>query len=140
LRKRELFAAALLSCSVLYAQAAASVWDGIFTESQAKQGGERYGKACASCHGDNLEGKGQAPPLAGTEFTSGWNGMTVGDLFEKIQVSMPGDRPGQLSREENATILAYILQANKFPGGSKELPVAGDALSKIRFEAARPAK
>jgi mono/diheme cytochrome c family protein len=119
---------------------AASVWDGIYTEDQAKLGDQDYHRECGSCHGAEMEGKGQAPPLAGTEFTGNWNGMTVGDLFEKIQGSMPADRPGQLSADQNATILAYILQYNKFPSGKKEL--AGDigALGKIRFEAARADK
>ena len=122
---------------VLRGQAGASVRDGIYTEDQAKRGDRDYRKECGSCHGADLEGKGQAPPLQGAEFTSNWNGMSVGDLFDKIQSSMPGDRPGQLSAEENAGILAYILQRNQFPSGKQELPGDADALRKIRFEAAK---
>jgi hypothetical protein len=53
---------------------------------------------------------------------------------------MPGDRPGQLSTEENADILAYLLKSNQFPSGGKELVGDIDALRKIRFAAARPEK
>ncbi len=112
-----------------------SVWDGIYTDAQAARGEAGYREACASCHGEKLDGRGQIPPLAGSDFTSNWNGMTVGDLFEKIQTSMPADRPGQLSKEQNASVLAYILKFNKFPTGGQELPDNADALMGIRFDA-----
>ncbi len=65
--------------------------------------------------------------------------MTVGDLFDKIQTSMPADKPGSLSREQNAGLVAYLLNANKFPSGAAELSSEAAQLQKIRFEAA-PAK
>src|SRR5258708_29822615 len=111
-----------ISCLTGQDKAPRSIWDGIYTDSQAARGEAGFRESCASCHGQKLEGRGQIPPLAGSDFISNWNGMTVGDLFEKIQVSMPADRPGQLSKEQNAGILAYILKFNKFPTGSKELP------------------
>src|SRR4051812_28970385 len=92
-----------------------SVWDGIYTVEQAVKGEASYTEACASCHGEKLEGQGQAPPLAGSEFASNWNGSSVGDLFERVQVSMPADRPGQLTKEKNAGILAFLFKVNKFP-------------------------
>ncbi len=66
--------------------------------------------------------------------------MSVGDLFEKIQVSMPADRPGQLTKDQNAGILAYILKSNKFPAGAKDLPASADAVRNIRFEPAATGK
>jgi mono/diheme cytochrome c family protein len=126
-----------ISCLSGQEQTPQSVWDGIYTDAQAARGGTDYRQACASCHGEKLDGRGQIPPLAGSDFTSNWNGMTVGDLFEKIQTSMPADRPGQLGKEQNAAILAYILKFNRFPTGSKELPGDTDALKSIRFEADR---
>ena len=48
------------------------------------------------------------------------------ELFEKIQVSMPADRPGQLSKQRNAEILAYVLNLSQFPAGKDPLtPEAG---------------
>jgi mono/diheme cytochrome c family protein len=120
--------------------APASVWDGIYTDQQAERGAAGYREACASCHGEKLKGHGQNPPLAGDSFTSNWNGSNVGDQLEKIQVSMPADRPGKLSKAQNAAILAYILQFNKFPGGDKELPADADALKGVRFEADKPVR
>jgi S-disulfanyl-L-cysteine oxidoreductase SoxD len=51
---------------------------------------------------------------------------------------MPADRPGQLSREQNADILAFLLSSNGFPAGQKELPTDAPALQKIRFESVKP--
>jgi mono/diheme cytochrome c family protein len=119
---------------MLYAQQAASVWDGVYTQEQASRGKTLYSKQCASCHGDALDGSGQAPPLAGPDFKGNWNGQTADDLFEKMQSSMPADQPGKLSRQENADILAFVLGFNGFPAGSKELPTDAAALQKIRFE------
>ena len=122
---------------LLWAQEPVSVWDGIYSAEQARKGEALYRQECASCHGEKLEGRGQAPPLTGGDFTMDWNGMTVGDLFEKMQTSMPADQPGHLSREQNATLLAFILDANKFPAGAAELPTDGERLRQIRFEAAK---
>jgi hypothetical protein len=35
---------------------------------------------------------------------------------------MPLDHPGSLSDEVNTTILAFIMQENGFPAGSRDLP------------------
>jgi mono/diheme cytochrome c family protein len=123
----------LFIVATVYAQQPASVWDGVYTSEQANRGKALYGKECASCHGATLDGTGQAPPLAGADFKSNWNGQTVDDLFEKIQTSMPADQPGRLSREQNADILAFLLSSNGFPAGQKDLPTDAAALAKIRF-------
>jgi mono/diheme cytochrome c family protein len=116
-----------------------SVWEGIYTMDQAKTGEIAYSKACSSCHGEKLEGAGISPPLAGSDFLESWKGSSVGELFDRIQTSMPADRPGSSSRENNAAILAYILKANDFPSGSKELPADAAALKEIRIQA-KPTK
>jgi mono/diheme cytochrome c family protein len=135
LRMRNTVALGAVAMGLIWAQA--SVWDGIYSAEQARKGEALYRQECASCHGEKLEGRGQAPPLTGGDFTMDWNGMTLDDLFEKIQTSMPADQPGHLSREQNATLLAFILNANKFPAGAAELPTDGERLRQIRFEAAK---
>lgn len=133
------FAALLISpIAVLAARQAGttiSVWDGVYTADQAKRGADAYAKICASCHGDGLEGEGQTPPLKGAEFTGNWNKQVVDDLFEIVKATMPADKPGSLSRAQNADILSYIFQANGFPAGKTELPPDADSLKKIRIEA-----
>jgi S-disulfanyl-L-cysteine oxidoreductase SoxD len=120
------------------AQTTRSVWDGVYTADQAKRGSEAYSAQCASCHGTDLTGGDSAPPLMGGEFTSNWNGLTVGDLFERIRTSMPANNPGKLSRDQNSDILAFILSVNQFPSGKSELERQTEVLKQIRFEAVRP--
>ncbi|HEY3741144.1 MAG TPA: cytochrome c [Bryobacteraceae bacterium] len=131
---RVLLALVLVPVVSMIGQTTSSVWDGIYTGDQAGRGEAGYAQACASCHGRQLQGGAQNPPLAGADFVANWNGQTVGDLFEKIQTTMPADRPGKLTPVQNAEIVAYILQFNKFPSGSKELPGSIDALKSVRFE------
>jgi S-disulfanyl-L-cysteine oxidoreductase SoxD len=115
-----------------------STRDGVYSEAQASRGEASYKAACASCHGATLAGSGAATPaLAGPDFTMKWTGQTMDDLFEKVQDSMPADRPGKLSRAENADIVAYILKFNKLPAGKADLPSDEAALKQIRFEAAK---
>jgi len=119
-------------------QESRSVWDGVYTEAQAARGQAAYNQNCASCHGEALSGGESAPPLAGGDFLSNWNGLTAGDLLERIRTSMPLSNPGALSRAVNCDILAYIFSANKFPAGEKELPTATEVLRLIRIDSAKP--
>jgi mono/diheme cytochrome c family protein len=116
-----------------------SVWDGVYTEEQAKRGEPLYYRDCSSCHGDKLQGDDNSPALAGTDFVTDWDGLTLGKLFDKIRLTMPRDGPSQVSNPEKADILAYILSVNKFPAGKAELQQGG-SLKEIRFEATKPAK
>ena len=108
--------------------AAASVWDGVYTEEQAKRGEAIYYMRCAACHGPTLEGGDMTPALSGGVFTSTWNDVSVADLFERIRISMPLDRPSTLSRAQTADVTAFLLQENKWPAGSAELPRELEAL------------
>jgi S-disulfanyl-L-cysteine oxidoreductase SoxD len=132
------------SYSALHAQedasASRSVWDGVYTEEQAKRGQPLYNQHCASCHGDSMTGGEMAPPLVGGEFLANWNGLTVGDLFERIRTTMPLGKPGKLSREVNSDITAYMLNFGQFPAGQTELPRDTQLLKQIRIEATKPEK
>jgi len=119
----------------LGAQGSRSLWDGAYTQEQAKRGEAAYREHCARCHGADLTSGDAVPPLVGTDFLSLWNAKTVGDLFDRIRTSMPADKPGTLSREQNSEILAYILSANRFPDGKAELSTQSDLLKQIQFDA-----
>lgn len=116
-----------------------SVWDGVYTEAQARRGEAVYRLSCASCHAVTLEGIETAGPLTGARFTANWNGVTVGDLLERVKISMPNDRPGTLSRQQVADVLAYVFSVNRFPAGKAELARQTELLKLIKFEATRPA-
>jgi mono/diheme cytochrome c family protein len=72
---------------------ATSVWDGTYPTDQTVRGESAYRDACGSCHGAKLGVRGQTPPLAGSDFVANWTGMLVGDIFNKMQVPMPGRLP-----------------------------------------------
>lgn len=137
---RVLLAAGLLVVAAGAQSGERSVWSGIYTDEQAKRGEPLYRRQCASCHGGAMEGGEEAPPLAGGAFLSNWNGLTVGDLFERIRTTMPATKPGKLSRQDNADILAEMLSVNQFPSGKKELDTQTEMLKQIKFEATKPSK
>ncbi len=130
------------------AQAPASVWDGVYTQQQAKRGEALYKQECAACHGELLEGNGQTeraqrleralPPLSGDVFKGNWNGRPLSDLFDKIKRTMPRDDAGKISANPNPHILSHMLQFNEFPGGKKDLPADPSLLTETRFEAVKP--
>lgn len=109
----------------------------LYTAAQAARGHALYDQQCALCHGAGLEGVEMAPSLAGADFMERWTGQPVGDLFERIRATMPKNKPGSLSREENADITAYLLSVNQFPAGSSELPSETQALNRLRIEAVK---
>ena len=114
-----------------------TVWDGVYTGDQAKRGEAAYVEACSNCHGRTLEGADMTPALTGGAFMANWDGLTVGDLFDRLRVSMPADRPGSLSRQEDVDVIAYILRFNEFPSGKEELPREVQVLKQILFKASR---
>jgi len=114
-----------------------SVWGGVYTDAQAERGAEAYQASCQSCHGAQLTGQGEAKPLTGASFLSNWNGLSVGDLFERVRTTMPINAPKSLPRGAYADILAYVLKFNGFPAGAAELPGRAEMLADIRFDAFR---
>jgi len=132
-------AAFLIIASVALAQETQrTVWDGVYTEVQARRGETVFVQACSNCHGRTLEGADMTPGLTGGAFMANWDGLTVGDLFDRIRISMPADRPGSLSRQENVDVVAYILRFNQFPSGTEELPREVQTLKQIVIKAQRP--
>lgn len=112
--------------------------DGIYTEAQATRGEKVYGDLCASCHGDDLAGGGQAPSLAGKEFNVDWNDLAMSDLFDRTRGTMPADKPGTLTPEQATDVIAYLLHKGSFPTGQTELPADPAALKAIRFVSPKP--
>jgi S-disulfanyl-L-cysteine oxidoreductase SoxD len=122
------------------AASAASTWGGVYSDAQAKLGQASYTKSCAECHGEDLGGDGFAPALKGPEFMNNWNGLTVGELYDRIRVSMPPTDPNAVSAKEKVDIVAYILKEDGFPAGKTDLPATADQLKTIKFEASKPGR
>jgi cytochrome c len=115
-----------------------TVWDGVYTVEQATRGRIQYMQACASCHAGDLRGDSTAPSLIEESFSFQWGDTTVGELFERIRMLMPSNRPGSLSNQSYRDIVAFILQSNKLPPGEKELDPYADALRQILITMTRP--
>lgn len=92
-----------------------------YTAQQASRGGPLYAEHCAQCHGANLEGTDFAPGLQAPELFARWKHRTVAELLTVIQTTMPLTSPGGLSPQQNADVLAYMLQRAKVPAGTAEL-------------------
>ena len=118
---------------------AQSVWDGVYTSVQADRGAVVYRQACRKCHFADLSGAGDAgatpgevpPALAGTTFLERWTGVPLSELVLAVSRGMPGDRPGTLRPQATADVVSYILQANNFPTGERELPSGPERLETV---------
>jgi quinoprotein glucose dehydrogenase len=131
-------AAMVATLSIAAAQGQKTTWDKVFTAEQASRGEKLYADNCASCHGESLGGVEMAPPLAGDTFNSNWEGVALNDLFERMRTSMPQNRPGSLSRAQNADILAHMLKVGGFPAGDIALDGQAGALTQIKFVTYKP--
>ncbi|MEW6323262.1 MAG: cytochrome c [Acidobacteriota bacterium] len=135
-------AALALGASLSLAASAAqekekTVWDGVYTDEQAKRGEAAYMQDCSGCHNTDLSGDGFAPSLTGTDFATAWSGTTVGDFYERIRVSMPPGGADSVSNAAKADIVAFILKYNRFPAGATELKDPAD-MKAIKIEAHKP--
>src|ERR1700681_1701398 len=115
-----------------------SQWDGVYSEDQAKRGEPMYQQYCASCHRPDMRCGGGGAGLAGGEFSSNWNDLTLGQLFDRMRTSMPQNNPGSLSRQQCADILAFILNKGNAPVGQTELPTQSEVLGMIKYVAINP--
>lgn len=106
---------------------------GRYTAEQAAAGARLYAINCAMCHGTRLEGRGEVPALTG-RFVANWAGRPLGDLFAYVAQAMPQHAPGSLAPEQNAQLLALLLQANGAPEGRRALPADEAALQRITFD------
>ena len=111
-----------------------TVWDGVYTAEQAERGEAVYKSHCLSCHQADFSGTEEASPLAGDAFMEAWREDTVGNLYTRTRNLMPFDEPASLGDDAYLDSVAYLLQVNGFPAGSRELTAAGAADVRIEAE------
>jgi mono/diheme cytochrome c family protein len=109
----------------------ATLGDGVYTAEQAGRGNTAYVERCSSCHAEDLRGNSNAPSLVGSSFLFLWEDRTLEELFATIRTQMPTNAPGSLSVQTYLDVLAYVLSANGFPEGMRELDGEPDALRQI---------
>ena len=99
--------------------AKASVWDGVYSEEQATRGEVVFAEVCSACHGIDLRGDSNTPSVVGMSFMFLWEGRSLAELLGKIVAEMPPTNPGSLSSENYRDALAYLMQKNDFPAGTR---------------------
>jgi mono/diheme cytochrome c family protein len=124
-------AAGLYAAMVVTAAAQApvrTVWDGVFSATQAERGKAQYATSCARCHGGSLEG-GMGRSLVGTSFWNKWREQSVGDLLDYVSKNMPMGQTSTttLSAPVYADIVAFLLNSNELPAGPSELSTTAGA-------------
>jgi mono/diheme cytochrome c family protein len=110
--------------------------DGVYTAAQATRGEALYRENCVACHGPMLEGL-VGPPLAGNDFLGVWAAPPLSDLYDKIHNTMPADKPGSLTPAQTVDIVAFVVQANKFPAGRAALGPDPAALKMVALDPTR---
>jgi mono/diheme cytochrome c family protein len=128
-------AAASITMAVNAQDAAKTVADGVYTETQAARGAAVYDAACAGCHRGDLGG-GTGPALRDQRFAREFAGKDLKAFFTKTATTMPRNAPASLGDAVYLDIVAHVLKENGFPAGSREL--TADALESIRVLPGRP--
>lgn len=115
------------------AQTTRTLQDGVFSDAQASRGQALYAQRCASCHGPDLTGSAQAPPLDGPAFRFKWRQEPLSALFIKIRYTMPpsADDAAKLTAEQGADLVAHLLKTNRFPAGKTDFAAADAATGTI---------
>ena len=100
------------------------IWQGVYTAAQAERGKATFLASCQRCHNADLSGD-RGPALTGARFMTTWGGgSSVNRLFEKIRDTMPQFSTSTIDPASKLDIVAFILQANGFPTGPRELAVS----------------
>lgn len=109
-----------------------AIWSGVYTPAQAARGKEIFEVQCFGCHRHDLTGSNRAPALRGEHFMLDWDHQTIEALFTKVKNDMPPVYSETVSPQSKLDIIAYILQVNGYPAGSRELAVDSNELKEVR--------
>jgi quinoprotein glucose dehydrogenase len=121
-----------------------TIWDGVYSDVQARRGEQVFKTECSYCHKEDLsggffdDGLGRAPALAGrrafdSSFIDRWGGLTLADMIGTIAATMPQKRPASLTLENYLDVASYVLSKNDVPAGTADLPGDVAALSRIEI-------
>jgi cytochrome c5 len=130
---KTLLAGALAMCCVamtvsVKGQTTSTVWNSVYTAEQARRGETIFKENCSVCHAEDLTGV-DGPALKGELFTVIWEGRSLDRLFQRVRRMPPRRVPLEL--EESRDALAFILQANGYPAGERELSTDASSLEEI---------
>ena len=113
-----------------------SVWDGVYTEAQAARGERQYGRSCEQCHGPDMSGD-QVEEIPSLVLDSFMTRLERQVRQGTVRNREAFDAEGQARQPRHGAyvdLIAYLLQANKFPSGAKELSRTPEQLEPIVIE------
>jgi hypothetical protein len=96
-----------------------TVWDGVFTATQAEAGLALYDQHCSGCHRGGQSSVN--PESLGDGFQSAWGEDYLSSFYDVIRQTMPRGNPSSLAEKEYVDIVAHLLDSNGFPAGGREL-------------------
>ncbi|MEP7272633.1 MAG: c-type cytochrome, partial [Acidobacteriota bacterium] len=107
--------APLLLSAAFYFALAGQQQTAVYSGAQAARGQAIYAAKCASCHGEQLEGK-TASPLSGPRFAAKWGDgrHNVDELYFITRTQMPYGAGGTLTNQQYIDTVAVILKANGY--------------------------
>ena len=132
-----LLAAALLFSVAAMEPPSLGTAQGVYTAVQADAGAQAYAARCAVCHGTDLSGTWEIPPLKG-RFLANWGRAPVSKLHDYLGHAMPQFAPGTLDPQETSAIIAFLLRENGAPTGGRPLPADKPALARITIDPLSP--
>jgi S-disulfanyl-L-cysteine oxidoreductase SoxD len=106
-----------------------TVWDGVYSLTQAARGETSYNLHCASCHREDLTGYDGL--LRGRRFMEKYREASVHLLFDKTKSTMPRNAAGTLTDQTYLDIVSFVLKANEFPPGIDDMQI--EDLPKVRL-------
>lgn len=91
-----------------------------YSAEQATSGSKLFAQDCAACHGAKLEG-GAGPALTGTSWKQLYPGSKLLTVWGEIHGPMAQDAGTTFTEQQSLDILAFLLQQNGLPAGTKPL-------------------
>jgi hypothetical protein len=137
---RFVFACVVISAglSLVAAQGQKTTWDKVYTAEQASRGEKLYATTAPRATASRWAVSRWRRRSRVTCSISNWEGVTLNDLFERMRTSMPQNKPGSLSRAQNADILAHMLKVgNSRPATSRSM-VRRARSPQIKFATYKP--
>lgn len=131
--KREL-AALLLGTFSAVSLAQTSTLDGVYTSQQAAAGATLYARSCIECHGATLRGGEAGPALVGAGFWGKWANQSLAAFYQITASTMPVNNRGGFTPAQYASLIAFILQQNGLPAGTKALASDATQLVQIKLD------
>lgn len=109
-----------------------TIWDGVFTATQAEAGMALYTKNCATCHGKTGRGTPGGPGITGANLNKKWEDTSLFDFYTFAHTQMPPGKAGTIGNEQDyVNIVAYVMSLHGAEPGTSELVYNEDQLSNI---------